>query len=285
MSGSNRARSGDRRSNFASSLERGLATLAAMSWKKSWEPEAVLGLIGGVLASFVLGNVANGLLQGAGVSGFASDASAGSVLLATMSFHGAVIVLGTVFLKTHDSGWREVMGGTDWKRCLLLAMATLAVVSPIMFGLKFLSMLALDKLGWPVVDQTAVTMIMSAKPLTCAYLAFFAVVLAPVGEEFFFRGLLFPFVAQFRLPALVRSVRRSGHPKFAWFLRQQIWRIVAWFGVNAPTFLPLLVLALAMTWLYQKTGGLRAPILAHGLFNAANLVVLLLDEKYYAVKP
>jgi hypothetical protein len=30
---------------------------------------------------------------------------------------------------------------------------------------------------------------------------------------------------------------------------------------------------------------LLAPFLAHGLFNAANLVVLLLDEKYYAVKP
>jgi len=49
---------------------------------------------------------------------------------------------------------------------------------------------------------------------------------------------------------------------------------------NAPTFLSLFVLALALTWLYEKTEGLCAPIMAHGLFNAANLVLLLVAEKY-----
>ena len=44
---------------------------------------------------------------------------------------------------------------------------------------------------------------------------------------------------------------------------------------SAPVFLPLFVFALALTWLYERTEGLLAPMLAHGLFNAANLIILL----------
>jgi len=38
----------------------------------------------------------------------------------------------------------------------------------------------------------------------------------------------------------------------------------------------LFVLALALTWLYQKTGNLLASITAHACFNAVNLALLLL---------
>ena len=40
--------------------------------------------------------------------------------------------------------------------------------------------------------------------------------------------------------------------------------------------MPLFVLALVLTWLYEKTDSLLAPIAAHALFNAANLVLLCL---------
>jgi membrane protease YdiL (CAAX protease family) len=67
------------------------------------------------------------------------------------------------------------------------------------------------------------------------------------------------------------------------FVKQLGWRRLAWFGVSfafalihdaAATFVPLFVLALALTWLYEKTDNLLAPIAAHSLFNAANLVIL-----------
>ena len=38
--------------------------------------------------------------------------------------------------------------------------------------------------------------------------------------------------------------------------------------MNAPTFVPLFVFALALTWLYERTDNLLAPITAHALFNA-----------------
>lgn len=242
----------------------------AVLWKKSWEPEAVLALIGGVVAALVFGSVALGLLTQAGVSGFRSEVSFGSVMLKTLSFHGAVLVLGAIFLKFHDQGWRDVVGETNWKGCLVLAVAVLVVATPVLFGLKVLSGLALQKMGWPAEDQMAVEMFRDASPLIRGYLAFFAVVLAPVAEEFFFRGLLFS------------VAKRRGWTKLGWIGVSFLFALI---HANSPTFLSLFVLALALTWLYDKTEGLLAPILAHSLFNAANLVLLLLAEKYQPMTP
>lgn len=242
-----------------------------MLWKKTWEPEAVLALIGGIVAAFFFGNVAAGGLRQAGVAGFRSEDSLGSVLLVTLSFQGAAVALGTVFLNTHDSGWREVLGGAGWRRCLALAAAVMAVLAPVILGLKAISEIALQQLHWPVADQRAVELIISANtPWLSAYLMFFAVVLAPLGEEFFFRGLLFS------------TAKRLGWPKLGWLGVSFLFALI---HCNAPTFLPLFVLALALTWLCEKTGGLRAPILAHSLFNAGNLLALLVAEKYHWLKP
>src|SRR5580704_16443135 len=56
--------------NFASSLVHRLDRLADMLWKKTWELEAVLALIGGIVAAFFFGYVASMLLRQAQVSGF-----------------------------------------------------------------------------------------------------------------------------------------------------------------------------------------------------------------------
>ena len=46
-----------------------------------------------------------------------------------------------------------------------------------------------------------------------------------------------------------------------------------------PIFLPLLLLALLLVWLYEQTDNLLAPLAAHMLFNAANLVIFFLQDK------
>jgi membrane protease YdiL (CAAX protease family) len=96
------------------------------------------------------------------------------------------------------------------------------------------------------------------------YLALFAVVLAPVAEEFIFRGMLYPFLKQL------------GQPKLAWVGLSLLFALIHF---NAPTFVPLFVLALALTWLYEKTDCLLASIAVHSLFNAANLAVLFLQYR------
>jgi membrane protease YdiL (CAAX protease family) len=232
-----------------------------MSWKQTWEPEAVLALICGVLAVFIMGSLAAVLLHQGKVSGFRSEESVGMVLLATLSFHGSAIVLGGLFLRAQGTAWRDVFGETPWPRCLGLACAALIATAPFIFGLKWLSDAVLARLHWKVDQEPAVELMLGAHLWMKAYMVFFAVVLAPLAEEFFFRGLLFS------------TARRFGWRKTGWIGVSLLFALVHF---NAPTFLPLFVLALAFTWLYEKTDGLLAPVLAHCLFNSANLVLLLL---------
>jgi len=79
-------------------------------------------------------------------------------------------------------------------------------------------------------------------------------------------------------------LRKCRLPRLAWFFRRRGWQVLSWFGVSAlfalihmnlQTFLPLFVFALALTWLYEKTDNLLAPITAHALFNATNFALLL----------
>ena len=236
-------------------------------WKKTWQPEIVLMLFGGVVMSFVLGNLTVELLRQAAVPGFKTATAIGSVMVATLCFHGAAIALGIPFLKLHNVSLAEALGLTDpkIKRHCLLAAGLLLVVLPAMLGLKFLSELLLQRLGWPLADQRAVEIFALAKsPFLRAYLVFFAVIVAPVAEEFVFRGLLFS------------AAKRMGWPKCAWIVTSLLFAAI---HNSAPIFLALFVFALALTWLYEKTDGLLAPIVAHSLFNATNIALLMAFNK------
>ena len=230
--------------------------------QKPWRAEAVIQLIASVLACLCLGVLTAGLLRQAGVAAFKSPDSFANVLLATLSFQGLVWILIWIFLKQHAVNWRDAFGlrNANLTKSLLLAAGVLVLVLPVVLCLEQASVVVLEKLKWPLEDQRAVELIVNAKSVWLrGYLAFFAMVLAPVAEEFIFRGVLFPFVKQL------------GYPKVAWFGVSFIFALI---HVNPPTLLPLFVLALVLTWLYQKTDCLLAPIAAHSLFNTANLVIL-----------
>ena len=234
---------------------------------KPWRMEAVMMLIAGVFVCLCLGAATIGGLRQAGVAAFQSPDSFACVLLGTLSFQGAAWILIFIFLKLHDVDWRDAFGlrNAHLLRSLGLAMLVLAVALPVVLGLQQLSALVLDKLGWLPEDQRAVDLLVNADSMWMrAYLAFFAVVLAPVAEEFIFRGMLFPFVKQL------------GWPKLAWI---GVSLLFAFIHLNAPTFVPLFVLALALTWLYEKTDCLLASITVHSLFNATNLIILFLQTR------
>jgi membrane protease YdiL (CAAX protease family) len=236
-------------------------------WKKTWQPEMMLTLVGGIATLFFAGNVAAELLRHAHVAGFKSPDDPGGVVLATLSFHGAVILAAMLFLKFHDITWREALGleETNFGKQLLLAGGALLLALPVMFGLKYLSEILLQALNWPLVDQRAVEAIVNAKSVALrAYLFFFAIVIAPVAEEFFFRGLVFS------------AAQKAGWPKTGWIGSSLLFAAI---HGSAPVFLPLFAFALMLVWLYQKTQGLLAPIAAHAAFNAINVMLLILSTR------
>lgn len=231
------------------------------------------------------------LLHKTGIRGFRGEDSFGTILAATLSFQGATWLLIPFFLRWNEIHWRDFFGLRMAKapRALGWAVAGLLVVLPAALTLEALSTTALQKIGWEPRAQAAVELLTNA-PLwpTGIYLGVFAVALAPVAEEFIFRGVLFRFIRHFPWTALVRFFREINMPTFARLTPgRRFWRIFAWLGVSGlfalihgdvAIFIPLFVLALALTWLYEKTGNLLAPIAVHSLFNAANLVLFCLNR-------
>jgi membrane protease YdiL (CAAX protease family) len=237
-------------------------SISPMLSAKPWRGEAVLQFCGAQLFCVCLVTIMADLLQKAGLAAFRPPDGFGAVLLGTLGFQGMAWPLMLLFFWQHQIGWREALGfrGPQLPRALLLAMLAVVILLPVALGLQQVSAIAMAKLGWQPEDQVAVTLLANTKSWGMRiYLGGFAVVLAPVAEEFIFRGMLYPFVKQL------------GWPRLAWI---GVSFVFAFIHYDAATFVPLFVLALALTWLYEKTDNLLAPIAAHSLFNAANLVIL-----------
>jgi membrane protease YdiL (CAAX protease family) len=95
---------------------------------------------------------------------------------------------------------------------------------------------------------------------TKAAILFLAIVAAPLVEETFFRGVLYP------------AMRRRLRPFNA---RLASAFIFAAAHLEAVGFIPLLFLGVVFAYLYDRTDSLVAPAVAHALTNAVSLVILL----------
>ncbi len=83
-----------------------------------------------------------------------------------------------------------------------------------------------------------------------------AVVVAPICEEFLFRGLVYG------------VFKRFGERIFAYVASSIFFAVV---HGHVPTVLPLCLLAVALCLAYEITGCLWVPVAMHALFNALNL--------------
>lgn len=97
------------------------------------------------------------------------------------------------------------------------------------------------------------------------YLAFVALIGAPVVEEILFRGIMYP------------TIKRAGYPGIALWITAIVFALT---HANGAAFISLVFFAVIQSMLYERTGNLLAPILAHGLFNGANFVLLLLEKQF-----
>ena len=233
---------------------------------KPWRLEVVIWFCAAQLVSLCLGLTIVSLLQEAGFAAFQPPAGPGAVLLGTLAFQGVAWVLISIFLRRHHVNWRNAFGfrGPRLNRAWFLAVPVVCAILPVALLLQSASMHALTKIGWQPENETAVMVLANAKEWwLCAYLGVFTMVIAPVAEEFIFRGVLYPFVKQL------------GSPRYALFGINAIFALI---HMDAAALVPLFALALALTWLYEYTDNLFAPIAAHVLFNAANYTLLLVEN-------
>jgi membrane protease YdiL (CAAX protease family) len=274
-----------------------------MLTEKPWKLDPVLVLGLGLMTSMAFGNSVAWLLRRGQEESFVA------LVIGTLSFHGVLLVLTGLFLRAHRIRWSEAFGfqAPRAERALLLAFGVAILLLPItwllgFFSAKLMTWIHLD----PVAQQAVTTLQQTVQVGPRLYLGFFAIVLAPVAEEILFRGIVYPFLKTglggnafpgiaFRIRARLYPwvLQKIGRRPALWtrgiLCRQlrQPWPIQAalvtslLFGVihlNLMTFVPLTVLGIALVWLYEVTGNLLAPILAHSLFNLANFFLLVVVQ-------
>ena len=149
-------------------------------------------------------------------------------------------------------------------RCLLLGLATGLGLVLIAMALALMSSVLIQAFGDQVEPQKLVKLIAeeSAKQENIGPLIFFvvmAIAVAPVAEEILFRGILYP------------AIKQIGYPRVAAIGTALLFAL---FHVNLLTFASLTVVALGLIALYEFTDNLLAPITAHAVFNASNLIML-----------
>jgi|GEM_PF-756180 len=117
-------------------------------------------------------------------------------------------------------------------------------------------------------------------PLLIGIMAVIACVIAPLTEEFVFRGFLFNAIlrisSQIRVkPGLLFPPAPVAGPLIAAILSAVIF---AAFHLAPTAFFPLACGGVVLAYVYFRSGSLVSSMIAHGLFNAISLTAVLLTH-------
>ncbi len=162
------------------------------------------------------------------------------------------ITFDTAFFNTPESVRSQISKG------VLYGLAVIPFITLLSMGINVL----LDRYGYPPQQQAIFDWLTDpTRPMGVRLgLIAFAIVLAPIVEEFLFRGVL-----------LGSFVQKRG-----W--ATGIWLPALYFAVvhlDLAAFVPLFVLGIAFSLAYAATGSLVTPIVMHALFNFTSLIIYL----------
>lgn len=159
--------------------------------------------------------------------------------------------------------WRRatgVRGASSAKSIGFGAMCFLAVLPPLAIAFAAYSelcqLVGIKEQTQPIADILASSDSVAVVVLIIA----FAITVAPVFEEFFFRGFAYPVLKQ-RWGTLTALLVVSA--------------VFAAIHFDLSSLGPLFALAVGLGLAYELSGSLLAPITMHALFNAANVAVIL----------
>jgi membrane protease YdiL (CAAX protease family) len=131
-----------------------------------------------------------------------------------------------------------------WMLVLLVTIVVQVVLSPI---------------GVQQTQLLGFTWVSELSPLQFLAVVLVGAVLAAVGEEFYFRGILF------------RGYLEAKGPVIAYLVPSLVFGSL---HMNAQAFLPLMALGLVLAWLYRATGSLVPGMIAHGINNTLAFVAV-----------
>jgi len=226
---------------------------------RPWQAEAVLEFV----AFFCLMQLSLAWIAWWLASEGSENVTGKLVLMAAYQAGMAAVVW--LFLRKQGLGWRSAFGlkletAPAWYGWVLL-IVILSLAGG--WGSNLLSTRFIERTTGTEAEVQPVVQYLQ-RPLTPVQLAsllLIAVIAAPAVEEFLYRGVLYPAIAQYggRPAGIIGSAALFGIAHNSW-----------------PNLLGLIFLAVLLTLLYERKKNLLAPILAHSLFNLINVICILL---------
>lgn len=143
---------------------------------------------------------------------------------------------------------------------LISSAITFLITVSVVFGVLQIWQRLLSALGIPAPSQDLVGIFAEVdSPVLLTVMLVFAVVVAPLAEEFIFRAGIFRYL-------------RSRTPRAVAVLVPAV--VFAAMHGNVGSFGPLVALAVIFSLVYERTGKISVTILAHALFNLNTLLVI-----------
>jgi uncharacterized protein len=157
---------------------------------------------------------------------------------------------------------RDLLGGSRFRSRHLVAAAAVGVAAFVLFNIVFgaLVVFVLDLLGTapPEVQQSLRDA--AGRPEALPVLVFSTVVVAPIGEELLYRGLIFQ-----------SFLRRFGRAGAVWLsaLAFAIGHVTIGAALMSNLVLAILIFPLGavLAWAFLRWGTLWVPVVIHAVFN------------------
>lgn len=155
---------------------------------------------------------------------------------------------------------------SEFRAALRSGIATFLIALPVVTVVNLAWQALLQYAGLPAESQDLLRLFSRANsPALLVLMTVLATLIAPVGEELLFRGVMFRYLRT-RLPRWI-----------ALLLPGTIFATlhVNWTNLDGlASFVPLIALAVVFSLAYERTGRLSTAMVAHGLFNLHTIALL-----------
>jgi membrane protease YdiL (CAAX protease family) len=230
--------------------------------EKNWTAMGMLWLIACIFVCIFFVTIWQGVVQHFASKGTFDEGTLPFLVFSSLALHGSILFGTGFYLWINEWSWSETFGFNSPHKLYALLLGVVAALLFLPVGMvlldvmtKVLSLMHIESPPQAAVEEFSKTVSLGSR----IYLIVFATVIAPVAEEVFFRGVLY------------RGLKQIGYPRVA------LWGTALAFAAihkSLAIFVPLFILSLLLSWLYDKTRNLLASIAAHSVFNTLNVILL-----------
>lgn len=213
-----------------------------------------LAMIIGTIVALGSGETVLALLDGGDLS------ISGTLILLTSTQIGLLAVTGALVVAPRALAGLRLTPPSGAARSILIGLALAVPAWVAATTLAAVAAVALEAIGFTQEAGVADTVLARGDP-TVVLVAF--IVVAPVAEELFFRGVAY------------NAWLRERGPRFALYGSAALFAVI---HTSLFALVPIFALGVALGLLYRRTGSLVAAMAMHAGFNAISVAITLLDR-------